>query len=884
MFVNVNKSDITCRHKDGSVTKMPINLLIVESPAKCKKIQEILGSGWRVKATMGHIRALKEDLSAIGFRTTWTPTYEMIATKAEAVAALRREVAGGAKVFLGSDDDREGEAIAWHTCMLLGLDPLTTPRVTFHEITESAIKAAVESPSRIDMNKFNAQQARTMLDMLIGFTLSPCLWRGIGNKPGLSAGRCQTPALRIIYDRDQEIAKHTTTLSWEVKAHCSIPLDPESDDTSHTRNLTWTAKESLPDEASANAFLSSIPSLSRSITVQERKERTSKSAAPLPFITSTLQQEASNRFGMNPKVTMKTAQTLYEAGLITYMRTDNAILSEEAKEAVQGLIMERWGEEYIATDEEVSKKEAKSKSKGKSKEKETVSPQAAHEGIRPTHIETEELADMGSNEQRLYELIWRRTVQSQMASEKRNVVKLTGLITDHEASPLIFVTEMDYQEFAGWQVLDAEKKADDILAEKTFVEACEEFQPGVEIPWESIVASEKRSSPPSRYTEASLIRELESRGIGRPSTYATLVETVLERGYIEKTTIPATPVTLKSLIVRNTTAKTKEAKLKVEKESRVERSGAEKDKLRTTSLGRTVIEWLLGQFPDMITYELTAEMETALDEIAKGKRLWQSLLSETWERYEERYDAIMAVPKTSSGGGAVGGAGTSSPGRFIDFGDGYKMVVSKKGPLFVLESSTGEKTRFASVPSHLSLATATRADAEVAFKASAEKLMGESLGDLNGQPVIKKSGKFGAYVTWKEFSVHCKASDTLEEVREKLLAKEDPSAVDRLVGEFRIRKGPYGLYMFKVSAPGSTKKPVFVNVPEDTPWATLTPESAASVYRAALAAKKEKDEKSGHSSTSSKTTTKPTPKTSAKESNAGEPKKRAPRKKKEESS
>lgn len=875
---------------------MPINLLIVESPAKCKKIQEILGSGWRVKATMGHIRALKEDLSAIGFRTTWNPTYEMIGTKADAVAALRREVAGGAKVFLGSDDDREGEAIAWHTCILLGLDPLTTPRVTFHEITASAIKAAVESPGRIDMNKFNAQQARTMLDMLIGFTLSPCLWRGIGNKPGLSAGRCQTPALRIIYDRDQEIAKHTSTLSWEVKAHCSIPLDPESDETSHTRNLTWTAKESLADEASATAFLSSILSSPRSITVQERKERTSKSAAPLPFITSTLQQEASNRFGMNPKVTMKTAQTLYEAGFITYMRTDNAILSEEAKEAVQGLIMERWGEEYIATDEEVSKKEAKSKSKSKikgkgkskEKEKETVTPQAAHEGIRPTHIETEELADMGTNEQKLYELIWRRTVQSQMAAEKRNVVKLTGIITDLETSsptPLVFVTEMDCQEFAGWQVLDAEKKADDILAEKTFVEACEEFQPGVEIPWESIIASEKRSSPPSRYTEASLIRELESRGIGRPSTYATLVETVLERGYVEKTNIPATPVTLKSLIVRNveeTKAKEPKEKLKVEKESRVERSGAEKDKLRTTSLGRTVIEWLLGQFPDMITYELTAEMETALDEIAKGKRLWQSLLSETWERYEERYDAIMAVPKTSGGGGAVGGAGTSSPGRFIDFGDGYKMVVSKKGPLFVLESSTGEKTRFATVPSHLSLATATRGDAEAAFKASAEKSMGESLGDLNGHPVVKKSGKFGAYVTWKEFSVNCKASDSLDEVREKLLAKEDPSAVDRLVGEYRIRKGPYGLYMFKVTAPGSNKKPVFVNVPEDTPWATLTPESAASVYRAALAAKKEKDEKNSGSS-SFKPTTKPKTKTSASAKESDEPpKKRAPRKKKED--
>lgn len=840
-----------------------LKLLIVESPAKCKKIQEILGAGWRVRATMGHIRALKEDLTAIGFRTTWMPTYQAIGTKADAISALRREAAAAAAIYLASDDDREGEAIAWHTCILLGLDPTTTPRVTFHEITAPAITAAVGSPGRIDFNKFNAQQARSMLDMLIGFTLSPCLWRGVGNKPGLSAGRCQTPALRIIYDRDQEIAGHTASLSWRVTATTAASA------TATTDPLVWRATEDQPTDVAANALLVSIAGAPHTLTITNRQERVATSSAPLPFITSTLQQEASSRLGLNPKATMRAAQTLYEAGHITYMRTDNAVLSEEAKEAVAALVTARWGADYLAPPEETAgakkkvvkrKKTAGATGETASAASATTAPpeaQAAHEGIRPTHLEHTDLTEQGPAEQRLYELIWRRTVQSQMAAERRDVTKLTATFTVNSTATTL-TTDWERQAFAGWRVLDAEKKADEHAADAAAYEARRSLIAGQTLHWTSVTASENRTSAPSRYTEASLIRELESRGIGRPSTYAALVETVLDRGYVEKANIPATPVTLRSLTLTAGRAAPTAA-------TRTEKAGAERDKLRTTALGRTVIEWLIGQFEDMLAYDFTATLESQLDEVAKGSRFWQTILTETWDRYKDRYDAIMAsgaagatgVAGATGGGSAshstaeeAGGERTTRPkisptsnSRVAEFGDGYKMVISKKGPLFVLEQpSVTPPVRFASVPPHLSITTATRADAEAAFATATTPRTGETLGDLDGEPVLRRSGKFGPYVTWRGHSVNCKPTDTLAEVSERLLAKADPTAaaaaVDRLVGPYRIRRGPYGLYMFKVSAPGATKKPFFVSIPDSTPWATLTPESAEQVYKLASDAKK----------------------------------------------
>jgi DNA topoisomerase-1 len=444
--------------------------------------------------------------------------------------------------------------------------------------------------------------------------------------------------------------------------------------------------------------------------------------------------------------------------------------------------------------------------------------QAAHEGIRPTHMEHETI-EADSNERRLYDLIWRRTLQSVMAPEQRDVVRLTGVAADS----LTLTTEWDQVRFAGWRVLDHERKPDEEQEHETAVFAARaDLVADVSLDWQTFVASEVRSAPAGRYTEAALIRELEHRGIGRPSTYATLVETVLDRKYVEKATIPPTPV---KLGVMTLTAAATQPKTT----TRTEKTGGEKDKLRTTALGRTVIEWLLANFGDMVEYDMTAAMEAQLDEVSKRSRAWNSVLTEAWTRYADRYAAVMATPRAA--------ATADAPVRLankVDFGDGYKMIVSKKGPLFVHEQE-GQVTRFASVPPTLSLQTATRADAESAFTAAQTNTQGTPLGDLDGKPVVVRKGQYGFYASWGDVRLNCTAEDTLETLSPKLQAKVSGDTVDHQVGAYKIKRGPYGLYMFKT---GGKTKPTFVGIPDTTPYTTLTPESAEQLYKHCATAKK----------------------------------------------
>ena len=532
---------------------------------------------------------------------------------------------------------------------------------------------------------------------------------------------------------------------------------------------------------------------------------------------------------MKPKDTMRAAQTLYEGGHITYMRTDNAILSQEAIEAASAVVRERFGEEFLASVTAATEgtKKKVTKKKAATPDKPDVQAQAAHEGIRPPHMEVTELPDATASERRLYELIWRRTLQSVMAPEQRDVVKLTAVPTV-KPSLLTMVTEWEQTRFAGWRALDNEKKSpEEMETEAAIFEARADLGENTLLDWQTFTAMEIRSSPPSRYTEASLIRELESRGIGRPSTYAALVETVLDREYVEKATTKAEPVKLGVITL---TAGQKAPKVS----TRTEKMGGEKDKLRATALGRTVMEWLLSNFGDMLEYDFTAAMESQLDEVAKGSRQWKTVLTDTWSLYEARYDQVMSAPKAS----------TDTPSRSAnkaEFGDGYKMVVSKKGPLFVLERE-GEKTRFASVPPSLSIQTATRQDAEAAFASATKATEGEELGELDGQAVVRRKGPYGHYAVWGTHRVNCTETDTLDTISARLQQKAAPpaeGAVDHQVGEYKIKRGPYGLYMFKVTAPGSKTKPTFVSIPDTTPWHTLTPEGAAALYKHCLTAKKE---------------------------------------------
>jgi hypothetical protein len=416
------------------------------------------------------------------------------------------------------------------------------------------------------------------------------------------------------------------------------------------------------------------------------------------------------------------------------------------------------------------------------------------------------------------------------------VVKLTATPTG-APTLLTLTTSWEKTHFAGWRALGAERKAAEEETAAEYYAARADLTAGTLLDWQKFVANEIRSAPPGRYTEASLIRELEARGIGRPSTFATLVETVLDRGYVEKATIKAEPVKLGVITLEAGTATPKVTK-------RTEKAGGEKDKLRTTALGRTVIEWLMSQFGDMVDYGFTATMESELDEVAKGRRDWATILGETWDRYKERYCSVMATPKaTTTTVTAEDGTTTTvvTPARSAtkaEFGDGYKMIISKKGPLFVLERD-GQKARFASVPAHLSISTATRADAEAAFAAATTAVTGDTLGDLDGTPVQRRTGRFGPYVTWGTVTLNCRAEETLEDLTPRLRAKASPDTVDHAVGEYKIKKGPYGLYMFKVTAPGSKTKPTFVSIPDATPWATLTPEGAAELYKHAATAKRE---------------------------------------------
>jgi len=800
---------------------------------------------------MGHIRALKEELAAIGFDATkghtqsWHPLYESLDSKAKAIAELRKAAKAADTVYLGADDDREGEAIAFHTCAILGLDPATTPRVTFHEITSAALNAAVANPTTINTARFHAQQARTMLDLLIGFTLSPCLWRAVGFRPGLSAGRCQTPALRLIYDKDKSIEAHAATTSWSLMittnhAAAAAATTTTASITTIPADLLWTAKTVWTTEEEAAAIIQGLTAKPQSLTITDRKERIAIHKPPLPFITSSLQQEASSRLGMTPKVTMRAAQTLYEGGHITYMRTDNAILSQEAQEAAAAIVIARWGEEYLAFATPVTpvtpvvsavKKVVKKKTASQ-----TITPptsQNAHEGIRPTHMEIQEPVGITEAELRLYRLIWMRTIQSVMAAEQRDTVIATATATATVATATAGPLEASWDQtrFAGWKILETERKPEAEAADAALFTTLQTLQPTTIHPWTHAEMKEQRSSPPSRYTEASLIRELEAKGIGRPSTFATLVETVLERGYVEKSVVAAQPITLRGFTLKAG------ATTKPRPTTRTEKVGGEKDKLRTTALGRTVIEWLLSQFGDIMEYDFTAAMEAQLDDVAKGNKVWSAVLTDTWVRYADRYATVMtaALPKGS------GSSSTSSSGKG-DLGDGYKIIVCKKGTLFVHEQP-GQKTRFAKVPPSISVASATQADAIAAFaafSASTSAAQGETLGSLDGQPVVRRTGKFGPYVSWTSSAgpttLNCTPDDTIETLTPRLRAKVSPlsqteGAVDRIIGAYRIKRGPYGLYMYKIPPAGSTTKPKFVGIPDTTPWSTLTLESAEAIYK-----------------------------------------------------
>ena len=805
-----NKIDCVDRRLKYAYT---MRLVIVESPAKCGKIQGYLGPGYRVVATMGHIRALEESLDAVGITKGWEPTYKELETKKDAIARLRSAAKDADEVIVATDDDREGEGIGFHVCFVLKLNPATTQRIVFHEITERAITDAVRAPRRLDLHKVAAQQARSMLDLLVGFTVSRVLWNRVA--PSLSAGRCQTPALRLVVERDTLIESHTASASWRFSATCCLPGFPT------LPPLSASSSDEVGTEAEATAVLEKIRG-GTDVVVVSVVESVSTSAAPKPLITSTLQQEASSLYGLSPKTTMMAAQKLYEAGHITYMRTDQAVLSADAVATIRDWVTEKHGVSYLATVSVTvsvpatvsasvyAKKAATKKTAVAVPEKPDA--QAAHEAIRPTHPEIPDVAVEDATQNTVYKLIWRRAVQSQMAAALTDVRKAKLYIATEPDRK--YVVEQTKSRFLGYRILErpvADGPEYDLWLTHLL--------PGTHLTWTAVAADEHFTKPKPRFTEASLIKELEDQGIGRPSTFASLVETIVDRGYVEKTNVEGHVQESRHLQLLPFVwppAKTVET----------HKVGAEKNKVRGTTLGRSVAEFLTREYGDLFAYTFTAEMERKLDSVAKGEVEWKSVLQTTWDTYKERYEA-----QTS---GTVGKAA-----RERVLAEGLKVIQSKKGPLYVRESLNPSlnpkgKASFAALLAGHTYESATAEQAEAAFAAVLESRQGDLLGSEDGHEIRKKRGPYGAYVEWNGQRLSLKPDMSFEDIVVALKAKTEVVAFSRVVGDYTIKRGPYGLYFFK----HGLKKVAFLSFPAALNAETITDADLKVLYSAVVAAKR----------------------------------------------
>jgi DNA topoisomerase-1 len=778
-----------------SIVKM--NLVIVESPAKCAKIAGFLGSGYKVIATMGHIRALQESLDAVGIQDDFQPKYEFLKEKAKAIKQIKEDGEKASRVYLCSDDDREGEMISYSVCLLLHLDPKTTYRAVFHEITKKAVIDAIAKPRTLQMDVVYAQQSRAMLDLMVGFTISRLLWGAVG--PGLSAGRCQTPALRLVVDREKEIQNFSSQCTWKVQGSWQ-----------HKKETPWSAQmvDEFEDRDSAHNILTMHDKTEAIITDVETKGWSNQ--APKPLITSTLQQQASSLFRSNPKNTMKVAQKLYEAGHITYMRTDKAVLGTEAVALTQAYVQETYGPEYLG----------KVKS---SKQNPNVKAQEAHEAIRPTHMELEHLPpneDWTPLEQKVYRLIWMRTIQSVMAAATGQ----TRTITFSVDAEFPWSASWKKTDFPGWKIVDTketklqEEDQEPDTEDPSGFAFAETLQENMILHWNSLHAHQHYDKAPGRYTEASLVKTLETKGIGRPSTFASLLSTIQDRAYVETKDFAGSSLKMESLHCKTPSM------MPPQFETSAVKMGAEKNKLCPTPLGLSVLEYTLQHFQTLFDYNFTKQMEDRLDHIASGQEQWKQVLRDTWDSYKDSYHALLKDAKQKD------------PNNKRDFGNGLIGIQTKKGPLLLRESENGKKedTIFYGWPINISYEALTPEKAHAFVNSKTEENVGSLLGMYEGSQVIRKKGPYGFYVTIQGKNVSCGEDETLESILEKF--KEKESAVVKKIGKYEIRRGPYGLYMFQTSA----KKKEFVSVSDSTDLSTLTEATAKDLFEKGLEAKKQK--------------------------------------------
>ena len=680
---------------------MQENLVIVESPAKAKTIEKFLGKDYKVMSSYGHIRDLKKKELSIDLDTL-TPDYEIPEEKKKVVSELKKSAKAAEKIWLASDEDREGEAISWHLCEVLGLDEDKTNRIVFHEITKPAILKAIETPRRLDMNLVNAQQARRVLDRLVGFRLSPVLWRKV--KPALSAGRVQSVAVRLIVEREREIQNFNSEPYYRLNAVFAVEGE---DGSKHEVKAELNKRFKSHDEALAFLELCKTSTFKVSSIAKKPLKRT---PAP-PFTTSTLQQEAARKLGFTVSQTMMVAQRLYEAGRITYMRTDSVNLSALAINTCKEEIERLYGADY-----------------GKVRKYQTHSKgaQEAHEAIRPTYIDNVSI-DGTSQEKRLYDLIWKRTIASQMADaqiEKTTVNISLESEKGQSTTDLQFVANGEVVAFEGFLKVYHESTDDEENSED-YSHALPVMHEGEALERREITSTERYSQGPNRYTEASLVRKLEELGIGRPSTYAPTISTIQQREYVQKGDRKGEErkYAVDSLLGLKITSKTKK-----------EMAGADKGKLIPTDIGIVVNDFLMENFPEIMDYNFTAKVEQEFDKIAEGKAEWNKEMKTFYQGFEPEVEKVMNARSEHKAGERELGVDPKS-------GKPVFVKIGRFGPVVQIGSADDDdKPRFSQLPSDKSMETITLDEALELFK------LPRNLGQFEGTDVVIGAGRFGPYV------------------------------------------------------------------------------------------------------------------------------------------
>ena len=755
---------------------MAKNLVIVESPAKAKTIQKYLGKDFEVKSSFGHIRDLPKKGMGINLED-FTPDYEISADKKKVVAELKAAAKKAETVWLASDEDREGEAIAWHLAQELKLKSENTKRIVFHEITKNAILKAVENPREIDQNLVNAQQARRVLDRIVGFEMSPVLWKKV--KPGLSAGRVQSVAVRLIVEREKEIREFKPAPTYKVEG---VFTNLEK------QEISAKLKKDFTKEQDAENFLNQVQNIDfKVLNVDVKPAQRSASA---PFTTSTLQQEASNRLGYGVTTTMRVAQRLYEEGYITYMRTDSVNLSQEAINAAKNQILKEFGEEYSQPRNYVTK---------------SASAQEAHEAIRPTDFGVKSIDDVQLN--KLYQLIYKRTLASQMANAKleKTIIEIGNpeLPQHFEAQGEVIVFDGFLRAYGIYKNEDEEQENGDKILPKVSV--------GEALVYKKITAVEKFSRPVSRFTEAGLVKKLEELGIGRPSTYAPTIQTIQNREYVDKREIEPKEREIVKLTLTKTGLK---------KEILTEKFGGDKNKFVPTDIGIVVNDFLTTNFNEILDYGFTAKVEEDFDEIARGEEKWKDVLKNFYSSFHPKIEDV--------GENADRATGERLLGQDPKTGKNVYARIGRFGPMVQIgETDSDEKPIFASLMATQNIVTITLEEALELFKVPFD------LQDYEGKTVTVGVGRFGPYVKWGEAFISLpKGENPLSVDYDRAVAIiEEKKKADAPVASYKGEPVTKGVGRF---GPYLKYQDIYINVPKKYDFENLSQKDVEELIKAKL--------------------------------------------------